>query len=351
MLKVKRMFGKWWGMKYGTAQKILYVSICLYFLSAGTLWATIESNSSLKSFSDVLTSQSGIFRLQSHKNLALIPEKESLALNSLKLVDYRNQHLLYSQNEKYPILSITEGSPLNIPGKDFTVKGQTKIMKTKVYYKVKNGDNLFLIAKKFRTSEKRLMSLNGLKSDLIRDGQKLLVGFREKVIEIPYIDENRIREEIASLKENLIADEESSAETSQAVEQKIVEIALRYLGLPYKYGGESLWGIDCSAFVRRVWGFFGLDLPRTSREQFTIGEKTSISDLKPGDLVFFHKQGRKPVSHVGIYIGDSKFVHASGIDHKVTIGDLTQDYYRRCYKGARRVINFMFPELMTATEQ
>jgi cell wall-associated NlpC family hydrolase len=351
VLKVQSMFRKWWVMKYGTIHKIAYVLICLCFFSAGNLWATIEPNSSLKSFADVLTSQSNIFRLQNCKNIALLPEKENLARNSLKLVDYRNQHLLDSHTAAYPILSMSEGSPLNIPGTDFTVKGQTKIMKTKIYYKVKNGDNLYFIAKKFRTSEKRLMSLNGLKNDLIRDGQKLFVGIKEKVIEIPYIDENRIRAEIASLKENLITEEESPAETSQVVEQKIVEIALKYLGLPYKYGGETLWGIDCSAFVRRVWGFFGLDLPRTSREQFAVGEKTKIADLKPGDLLFFHKQGRKSVSHVGIYIGDSKFVHASGIDHKVTIGDLTQDYWRSCYKGARRVMNFMFPELMTATEQ
>ncbi len=338
-------------MKYRVANKILYVFICLFFCSAGNLWATIEQNSGLKSFSEVLTSQSTIFRLQSFKTVSLVTENGELVQNSLKLVDYRNQHLFNSRNGTYPILSITDGSPLNIPGKDFSVKGQTKIMKIKVYYKVKAGDNLYLIARKYRTSEKRIMSLNKLKNDLIRPGQRLFVGIKEKVLEIPYIDEKRIKEEIASLKENLISIEESPAENSQAVEQKIVEIALKYLGLPYKYGGETLWGIDCSAFVRRVWGFFGLELPRTSGEQFKVGEKTSSSDLKPGDLVFFHRQGRKSVSHVGIYIGDSKFVHASGIDHKVTIGDLTQSYYRQCYKGARRVINFMFPELVTATQQ
>ncbi|MBI5555495.1 MAG: C40 family peptidase [Elusimicrobia bacterium] len=340
-------------MKDRTINRILYVFICsyLFLFQVGNVWATIEQNSGLKNFSEALTSQSDIFRWQSFKTVSLITENEKLIHNSLRLVDYRKQHLFSNHGSAYPILSMTEGSPLNIPGKEFIVKGQTKIMKTKIYYKVKSGDNLYLIAKKFRYSEKRLMSLNGMKNDLIRSGQRLLVGFKEKVIEIPYIDENRIREEIASLKENLISVEESPVETSQAVEQKIVEVALKYLGLPYKYGGESLWGIDCSAFVRRVWGFFGLDLPRTSREQFQVGENTSIINLKPGDLVFFHKQGRKPVAHVGIYIGDSKFVHASGFDQKVSIGDLTQNYYRQCYKGARRVINFMFPELVTATEQ
>ncbi|MDD5259006.1 MAG: NlpC/P60 family protein [bacterium] len=338
-------------MEYRGIQKILYVIICLCLLPAGNLWATFESNDGLKNFADVLTSRSDIFRLENTGNITLLPAKENLIQNSLNLVNYRTQHLMSAPGKAYPMLSMSAGSSMNIPGKSFSVTGQTKIMKINIYYKVKAGDNLYFIARKFRTSEKRLMKLNRLKSDLIRTGQRLVVGIREKVIEIPYIDENLIKAEIASLKENLISEVESPVETSQAVEQKVVEIALKYLGLPYKYGGETLWGIDCSAFVRRIWGFFGLELPRTSGEQFRVGQKTSKSDLKPGDLVFFHKQGRKSVAHVGIYIGDSKFVHASGIDNKVTIGDLTQDYYRRCYKGARRVINFMFPELMTSTER
>jgi len=345
------MFRKWWDMKYQDKQKILYVLVCLCLLPAGNLWATFESNDGLKNFADVLTSRSGIFRLENSGNITLLTEKENLLRNSLSLVNYRTQHLMSSPSKAYPMLSMSAGSSLNIPGKSFSVTGQTKIMKINVYHKVKSGDNLYYIAKKFRTSEKRLMKLNGLKSDLIRPGQRLIVGIREKVIEIPYIDENQIKAEIASLKENLIAELESPVETSQAVEQKVVEISLKYLGLPYKYGGETLWGIDCSAFVRRIWGFFGLELPRTSGEQFRVGQKTDKNNLKPGDLVFFHQQGRKSVSHVGMYIGDSKFVHASGIDNKVTISDLTQDYYRRCYKGARRVINFMFPELMTSTER
>lgn len=351
MLKVKRMFRKRWDMEYRAKKKILYALICLCLLPAGNLWATFEQNDELKNFADVLTSRSDIFRLESAGNINLLQEKEALIQNSLSLVGYCKQHLRSSNIDAYPMLSMSEGLPLNISGKDFTVTGQTKIMKIKIYYKVKSGDNLYYIARKYRTSEKRLMKLNGLKSDLIRPGQRLIVGIKDKVIEIPYIDENRIRAEIASLKENLITEVDSPAETSQAVEQKVVEIALKYLGLPYKYGGESLWGIDCSAFVRRIWGFFGLELPRTSGEQFRVGQKTTSGDLKPGDLVFFHKQGRKSVSHVGIYIGDSKFVHASGIDNKVTISDLTQDYYRRCYKGARRVINFMFPELMNTTKR
>ena len=297
--------------------------------------------------SEVLTSQSDAFRSQNRKQLSLMPQLEPQTTKSLKLIDIKKWTVLDSQNQSYPFLSISSGQPINIQGRDYTVKGETKVMKTLVYYKVKPGDSVYKIAKKYGTSEKRILRLNGMRNDFIKEGQRLVVAVREKVIEIPYIDENQIRQEVASLKENLTMTDESPQESTQIIGQKIVDVALKYIGLPYKYGGESLWGIDCSAFVKRVWGFFGLDLPRTSREQSRFGEKIKLSDLQPGDLVFFHKQGRKSVSHVGIYIGDSKFVHASGIDHKVSVGDLTQAYYRQCYKGARRVMNFMFPDLAT----
>ncbi|MFH1238641.1 MAG: C40 family peptidase, partial [bacterium] len=116
---------------------------------------------------------------------------------------------------------------------------------------------------------------------------------------------------------------------------------------PYKYGGESLWGMDCSAFVRRVLGFFDIEVPRTSREQFTFGEKTSLDKLIPGDLVFFTRGNsrNRRISHVGIYIGDNKFIHASGADKQVVISELTSPFYKQRYKGACRIINFYFPLL------
>lgn len=323
--------------------KIIMGLIFIFLSYPRAVWAHI---------SEILTSHSEIFRLQSTKKIKLIPELDITTNDRLQLVqiDGKKLFLLNNTEASYPFLSISSGYPLNIPNRNFAVKGSAKIMRTKIYYKVRRGDNLSKIAKKYRTSEKNLLRLNNRKSDFLREGEKLIVGIREKVIEIPYIDENLIRKEVATLKENLTLAEESPQESSQIIGQKIVDIALRYLGLPYKYGGESLWGIDCSAFVKRVWGFFGLDLPRTSREQYTFGEKMPYAQLQPGDLVFFHRRGRQSISHVGIYIGDKKFVHASGSDRKVSIGDLTQKYYRQYYKGACRVINFLFPELSTQAQ-
>jgi len=337
-------------MNWFKLKKFIMALCSLFLLLPGNLWANIVKATNLKKFSEVLTSQSPVFNSQNNHEVSLVPELEENTQKSLRLIDIKKWSAFSSNSQAYPFLSISSGYPINIEGKSFIVKGQTKIMKVKVYYKVKAGDSVFKIAKKYGTTEKKIMHLNGMKTDFIKEGQRLLVSIRDKVIEIPHIDENQIKAEVESLKENLTMADESPQESTQLIGQKIVDVALKYLGLPYKYGGESLWGIDCSAFVRRVWGFFGLDLPRTSREQFSFGQRTSIKDLKPGDLVFFHKQGRKSISHVGIYIGDSKFVHASGIDHKVTIGDLTEDYWGKCFKGACRVMNYMFPDMTPETQ-
>jgi cell wall-associated NlpC family hydrolase len=106
-----------------------------------------------------------------------------------------------------------------------------------------------------------------------------------------------------------------------------------YLGTPYKYGGEDFSGIDCSGFVRNVYREVGVDLPRSSREMFVVGEKTSEPEF--GDLVFFHCESRS-VDHVGICLGDRKFAHSS-TRLGVTIDYLEEPYYKRRYLGARKI--------------
>ncbi len=110
-----------------------------------------------------------------------------------------------------------------------------------------------------------------------------------------------------------------------------------YLGVPYKHGGESADGIDCSAFTRSVFEkAFMLTLPRSTEEQYRTGKKIRKKNLSRGDLVFFSTAGRTP-SHVGIYIGDGLFAHTS-VNEGVTISSLSTPYYQQRYIGARRVI-------------
>jgi cell wall-associated NlpC family hydrolase len=119
------------------------------------------------------------------------------------------------------------------------------------------------------------------------------------------------------------------------------------LNIPYRFGGTTLRGIDCSAFVQRVFGLIDLELPRTAREQFRLGERVDRAGLTVGDLVFFRTYASFP-SHVGIYLGDSLFIHASSVGRKVTIDSLEQGYYRKRFLGGRRVIEEPGPSLAAA---
>lgn len=113
--------------------------------------------------------------------------------------------------------------------------------------------------------------------------------------------------------------------------------AVSYLGVPYEYGGNGKDGIDCSGFTSRVYQQ-GADilLPRSTVDQFGVGTKVESDSLLFGDLVFFNTTGRSP-SHVGIYIEDGLFAHAS-VTSGVTISSLESTYYKRRFVGGRRVV-------------
>lgn len=109
------------------------------------------------------------------------------------------------------------------------------------------------------------------------------------------------------------------------------------LGIDYKYGGTTTKGFDCSGFVGYVFDKFKIDLPRTSSSMYAEGDKVKREDLRPGDLVFFNTSG-KGVSHVGIYVGNNKFAHAS-TSKGTRIDSLGMDYYNDRYVGAKRILS------------
>jgi cell wall-associated NlpC family hydrolase len=121
--------------------------------------------------------------------------------------------------------------------------------------------------------------------------------------------------------------------------EKILFEVIKFLDTPYKYGGNTENGIDCSAFTKQVFqNSMDLELPRSTREQFKVGENISKYDLKFGDLVYFNTTKRSYPGHVGIYLGDDQFVHASR-SLGVTVSSLSDVYYKKRFIGARRVDN------------
>ncbi|MCX7759946.1 MAG: C40 family peptidase [Hydrogenothermaceae bacterium] len=117
---------------------------------------------------------------------------------------------------------------------------------------------------------------------------------------------------------------------------EIYKYAVGLLGTRYKFGGESINGIDCSSFVQNVFELAGYKMPRTAREQAKYGYFVKKEDLKPGDLLFFATYARFP-SHVGIYIGDGKMIHASSRGNRVEVTSINQAYYQRRFLFAKRI--------------
>jgi cell wall-associated NlpC family hydrolase len=206
-------------------------------------------------------------------------------------------------------------------------------------YVVRRGDSLFSISAKVGLPIEEIKKVNHLHTSSIKIGQILFLPKGK----------TRLDDEAEEL-----GDEEEMFGPSQREEEKgesvastalgkwknpeerslLVRVVRTFLGVPYKLGGSTLRGIDCSAFVKKIYEIFNIQLPRTTREQFSIGKKVEKNELEEGDLVFFRERGNR--AHVGIYVGDNQFVHASSYSREVKMDYLDTPYYsQRFLKGVR----------------
>ncbi|MCH7517478.1 MAG: LysM peptidoglycan-binding domain-containing protein [Candidatus Dadabacteria bacterium] len=185
-------------------------------------------------------------------------------------------------------------------------------------YVVKRGDTLGLIAKRYGVSVGSLKTANNMRGNGIKAGQK---------ITIPGSAEYRIQKKKTAYSSN-----------NYNTKEGIIRMAKQYLGAPYKFGGYSFkTGIDCSGYVKKIFSKFNVELPRTARDiYYNAGIRVVKSQLQTGDLVFFRTYASYP-SHVGIYMGNNLFIHASSGARKVAITSLDKKYYRNRYIGAKRI--------------
>lgn len=130
--------------------------------------------------------------------------------------------------------------------------------------------------------------------------------------------------------------------------REVAMFALSLVGIDYRYGGETPdRGLDCSGLIRYVFQeTTGVTLPRTARELSRLGQRIAARDLEPGDLVFFNTR-HFPNSHVGIYLGDDRFIHAPSRGGEVGVALLSAQYWRQRYNGARRLVGVL-PALVPA---
>jgi LysM repeat protein len=223
-----------------------------------------------------------------------------------------------------------------------------KVVQSPDYYIVKQGDNLGKIAQKTGVPVKKLIAINKVQPKSLRIGQKLTLTTKPKLFETEIIDEeNALLEEDEDIDIAAITEEEQLEKEklryaellgkwNNPDERKLlVKVATGFLGAPYKLGGATVQGIDCSAYVRKMYQFFDITLPRTAREQSRVGMAVGKDELEEGDLVFFRT--RRPVGHVGIYVGNNEFVHASSGERFVRIDSLDKPYFQRRFVRAVRI--------------
>ncbi|MDP2301871.1 MAG: NlpC/P60 family protein [Ignavibacteria bacterium] len=195
----------------------------------------------------------------------------------------------------------------------------------------KNSQNNESKADELRYSTNKESSLSSTADSLSYDASLDEEEFDEEPTEELTIDYAEVLKRISPSSENLNADLGN-------IREKMVMEVIKYLNTPYKYGGNTKKGIDCSAFTKAVYeSSLSLPLDRSAREQFNQGLAVNDrSDLKFGDLVFFNTTRRVRPGHVGIYLGENLFAHASR-KLGVTISSLEENYYHKRYMGGRRL--------------
>jgi cell wall-associated NlpC family hydrolase len=135
------------------------------------------------------------------------------------------------------------------------------------------------------------------------------------------------------------ADETESGEVAEAqVGTHVADLAQGQVGARYRWGGMSPAGFDCTGFVKWVYGQFGVDLPRNEAGQLASGPRVGADDLQPGDLLVFANTYRRGLSHVGIYVGEGRFVHAANERAGVTVSELWDGYWGPRFVGASRAL-------------
>jgi cell wall-associated NlpC family hydrolase len=198
-------------------------------------------------------------------------------------------------------------------------------------YKVKKGDNLNAIARRNGLTVKELKRLNGLKGDALKPGQKLLLA---RATSAPPPEIAASPDPAKLLREESVA--QRPDEERLISQDTLEEVAFSYLATPYRFGGSGDKGIDCSNFVRSVFRELNIELPRTAREQYRLGAQVDPGELRSGDLLFFRTYAKYP-SHVGIYLGDHKMIHASPRSRRVVITNVDAPYFRSRFIGAKRL--------------
>lgn len=265
------------------------------------------------------TETASVYIVVSGDALSKIASQHKISLSDLMKWNNLSGHLIYPGQKLKVSSGSTETTPAPITSQPTPVSNAPKTPAQPAApgqseYIIKSGDTLSGIGKQFGVSVQDLKKLNNLKSDMIYVGQKLLVS--KKADSAPSVPVQA-----------------PAKQPVPTVDSEVLAIAHDLIGVPYVWGGSTPEGFDCSGFIYYAFNKAGMKMGRYSSEGY-YNRSYYINEPQPGDLVFFENTYKKGISHMGIYLGNNEFIHAS--DDGVMISSLDNPYYKKHFEGFKR---------------
>lgn len=270
-------------------------------------WGIFTLSTIVISFFAIQTAHAATYTVQKGDTLTKIAQLHQVTIADLKKWNNLSNDIIYEAQKLQ--IGIEVQTPIEVP-KPIVVS-----------HTVAKGDTLSKISTQYRVTLKELKDWNGLTTDKIYIGQVLKVT--PVAIES---DKDEVHTNLPTYEDVLsqvIA--KNPTANGQAIYSKTINIANTLLGTPYLYGGNSPEGLDCSGFIYYAFNQGGLNIARDSSEGYFYGKTTKVKTPLAGDLVFFENTYKAGISHMGIYIGNNKFIHAGTVG--VEVSDVTNSYW------------------------
>jgi peptidoglycan DL-endopeptidase LytE len=257
------------------------------------------------------------YAVKSGDTLIAIANAHSITLGELKNWNNINSYLIYPGQKLKVSKGTSEGSQEQAAPQPDPVKPPANSANGS--YSVRAGDTLSHISLKYNVSVSEIKELNNLKSDMIYVGQRLKLGTSQAV---------------QPSQPSKSAHPAPEADNSVSfIADQLISLAKAQLGKPYVWGGSTTSGFDCSGFIHYTFNKSGINILRTSSEGY-YNRSFYVNNPSVGDLVFFENTYKKGISHLGIYVGDNKFIHAG--DNGVEITSLDNTYWKSKFDGFKR---------------
>ncbi len=291
-------------------------------------WRILALSTIATSFFAIQTAEAATYTVQKGDTLSKIAQTHQVTIQDIKKWNNLSKDTIYVAQK----LEITKQATAETvkPSKPTTetVKPSkptttTPSKPSTAVHTVIKGDTLSKIAKQYNVTLKELKDWNGIENDTIYIGQVLKIS---PVAVIPEGDtiHNNVTSDTGTGTPSKVTNQDPTA-NGQAIYKKTVELANKLIGTPYLYGGNTPEGLDCSGFIFYAFNQGGLKIGRDSSEGYFNNSTTQVKNPVPGDLVFFENTYKEGISHMGIYLGNNKFIHA-GTDG-VELSDVTYSYW------------------------